>query len=150
MARFHGAVGFRIVTDNQETGMVENTVVERTYYGKVLEHTRRWQSSDVVTDDLVLANQIAITANDYAFEHSTAIAYVYYMNGRWKVTSMRVKGPELILSLGGVYNGPIPDETAGGAENSGSEGLVQETPGKQDDVPVYPVPDEQPDGSQGG
>lgn len=108
MARFHGAVGFKVEEDNQETGIVRDLVVERTFYGKVLEHSRRWQTSDVVTDDLVLSNRIAITATDYAFENASAIVYVCYMGGRWRVTGVRVQGPELILTLGGVYNGPIP------------------------------------------
>lgn len=109
MARFHGPVGFRIETDDQDTGIVRDLVVEKSYYGKVIEHTRRWQSSDMVTDDVRLGNQIAITANDYAFEHATSIAYVWYMGGRWKVDSIRIKRPEIILTLGGVYNGPGPD-----------------------------------------
>lgn len=116
MARFHGAVGFRIPVDNQETGITEDLVVERTYFGKVLEHTRRWQTSDMVTSDLTLGNQIAITANDYAFNHASAISYVRYMGGLWSVTSVRVKGPELVLTLGGVYNGP--------ATNRAPEGLA--------------------------
>lgn len=106
MARFHDAVGFRISIDNQETGIADDLVVERTYFGKVLEHTRRWQTSDTVTDDLTLGNQIAITANDYAFQHASAICYVRFMGGLWRVTGVKVKGPELILTLGGVYNGP--------------------------------------------
>ena len=109
MARFHGAVGFKEEVDSQETGIVRDLVVERTFYGKVLEHSRRWQNSDVVTNDLMLSNQIAITATDYAFKNASAIIYVCYMGGRWSVTGVRVKGPELVLTLGGVYNGPIPD-----------------------------------------
>lgn len=108
MARYHDKIGFLITEDNQVTGLVTETPVERIYFGKVLEHTRRWQSSDMVTDDLQLGNQIAITANDYAFKHASAIKYAMLMGCRWKVTSMKVKGPELILTLGGVYNGPIP------------------------------------------
>lgn len=114
MARFHDKVGFLICDDNQETGIAENRAVERPYYGKVLEHTRRWESTDHVNDDLTVANQIAITANDYAFEHMSAIAYVRWMRGWWKVTSVRVKGPELILTLGGVWNG----QTAASAETA--------------------------------
>lgn len=108
MARYHDKIGFLITKDNQTTGIVTETPVERTYFGKVLEHTRRWQSSDMVTDDLQMGNQIAITANDYAFKHASAIKYAMFMGCRWNVTSMKVKGPELILTLGGVYNGPIP------------------------------------------
>lgn len=114
MARFHGAVGFIDVdnNDDQETGIAKNTVVEMTFYGRVIEHVRRWQAPDGNTEDLTLGNQIAITANDYAFRHATAIVYVVYMGAKWKVTSMRVKHPEIILTLGGVYNGPVKNRVS--------------------------------------
>ena len=113
MARFHGLVGFRDFLDDQETGQARDLVIECPYYGRVIEHSRRWQTSDMAANDLTLGNQIAITGNDYAFRHMSAITHVQYMGCRWKVTNVRVKPPELILTLGGVYNGPIPDGSAG-------------------------------------
>lgn len=109
MARFYGPVGFKVTEDDQETGIVRDSVVEKSYYGRVIEHSRRWQGSDMVTDDLVLGNQISITANDYAFEHASAITYIRYMGGLWKVEAIRIRRPEIILTLGGVYNGPRPE-----------------------------------------
>lgn len=105
MAKFHDKVGFLISYDNQRTGMVETRAIERPYYGRILEHTRRWDSSEHVNDDLSVSNQIAITANDYAFKHMSSIAYVKFMGGYWKVASIRIKHPEIILTLGGVWNG---------------------------------------------
>ena len=29
------------------------------------------------------------------------------MGANWKVTAIRTKAPEIILTLGGVYNGPV-------------------------------------------
>lgn len=124
MARFHGKVGFLTWTDNQETGIAEEEAVEKTFFGKVIEHSRRWQSSDVVTDDLQLGNQIAITANDFAYAHASAIAYCEFMGGLWKVTGIKVKRPEIILTLGGVYNGKRPAEPAGGPSGAGAKGVV--------------------------
>jgi len=111
MARFHGKVGFLIHEDNQETGINRTTAVEKPYYGRVVEHIRRWESTDHLNDDLSLNNQIAIIANDYAFDHMSAIAYVQWMGCKWKVSSMRVKRPEIILTLGGVWNGPGQSQT---------------------------------------
>ena len=105
MARFHGKVGFLIYTDDQTTGIAEEQVVEKTFFGTVQEHSRRWQSSDMVTDDLQLGNRIAITANDFAYKHASAICYCEWMGQLWKVTGIQVKQPEIILTLGGVYNG---------------------------------------------
>lgn len=109
MARFHGKVGFVIVSDNQETGISGEEVVEKTFFGKIEEHSRRWQSSDMVTDDLQMGNQIAIVATDYAYKHATAIRYCEFMGGLWTVTQIRVRKPEIVLTLGGVYNGKKPD-----------------------------------------
>ena len=108
MARFHGKVGFTIPEDNQETGIARNRVVEKPFFGRVIEHSRRWQSSDVVTDDLQLGNQIEITGNDYSFRYASAITYCEFMGGLWKVTGIRIHRPNITLTLGGVYNGERP------------------------------------------
>lgn len=105
MARYHGKVGFLVCEDNQETGMAEERAVEKPFFGTVLEHTRRWNDSDHLNDDLFLGNQISIVATDYAFKHASAIAYATFMGQKWKVTSMRVKPPQIILTLGGIWNG---------------------------------------------
>ena len=62
----------------------------------------------MVTDDLVLGNRIAITANDFAYKFASAICYCEYLGGLWKVTGIQIKRPEIILTLGGVYNGERP------------------------------------------
>ena len=108
MAKYHGMVGFLVMEDDQETGMATEKAVEKPFFGRVIEHTRRWQESDHLNDDLALGNQIAIVATDYAFKHASSIAYAEFMGGRWKVTSIRVKGPEITLYLGGVWNGKTP------------------------------------------
>ena len=128
MARFHDKVGFLIPRDNQETGVADTVPVEKPYYGKIDEHVRSWRDTDSTNDDLVLSNKIAITANDYAFKHMSSIAYVHYMGGYWKVTSIRLAKPEIILTLGGVWNGPT--ESAGQTADAGSESLVPETSGE--------------------
>jgi hypothetical protein len=105
MARYHGKVGFLLVDDDQTTGISNDLPVERPYFGRVLEHSRRWQGSDMVTDDLQLGNEIAIVANDFAYKHASAIKYCEFMGQYWTVNSVRIKRPEIILSLGGVYHG---------------------------------------------
>lgn len=115
MAKYRGRVGFVIVSDNQATGIVDEQAVEKTFYGRVIEHRRSWQASDMVTDDLRLGNQIAIVATDYAFRFASAIKYCEYMGQFWNVTNITVKTPEIVMTLGGVYNGKRPAGAAGTA-----------------------------------
>ena len=120
MARFHGIVGFSVFTDNQTTGIAEETVVEKTFFGTVTEHRRNWQASDMVTEDLRVENQISITGNDFAYEHATAISYCEFMGQMWKVTGIRIMRPRIILTLGGVYNGPRPADPAANPAGTGA------------------------------
>ena len=122
MARFYDVVGFLIPVDDQRTGMSTNRAVERPYYGTVIEHTRRWETTEHVNDDLSISNQIEITANDFAFNNAGHIAYVKYLGGYWKVDSIRIRGRKIILSLGGVWNGP--NATSAGAFEASAHGLV--------------------------
>lgn len=107
MAKFHDKVGFMIEEDDQITGIPCRTAVEKTYYGRIIEPGRRFQSAENGAEDLVLGNQIAIVANDFAFRHSSSITHVHYIGANWKVTAIRNKAPEILLTLGGVYNGPV-------------------------------------------
>jgi hypothetical protein len=107
MAQFHDKVGFTIEEDNQLTGIPKRITVEKPYYGRIIEPGRRFQSAENGAEDLILGNRIAITANDFAFRNAFGITHVRYLGCRWKVTAIRIKAPEIILTLGGVYNGPV-------------------------------------------
>ena len=54
----------------------------------------------------VLIMLASITANDFAFRYMSSIGYVRWKGAYWKVVSLRVKGPDIVLTLGGVWNGP--------------------------------------------
>ena len=103
MARFAGKVGF-IVTKKTHLDVYEELPVERTYYGDILRNARRMQNSGTLNDNLVISNEISIVADPFARENFHNIRYVKYMGTKWKVNSVDVQFPRLILSLGEVYN----------------------------------------------
>ena len=45
--------------------------------------------------------------------------YVHWMGALWEVNSVEVLNPRLILTIGGVYNGPTPDPETNGGEDNG-------------------------------
>ena len=105
MAKFYDKVGYGVTEDTGDGVWVES-ITERSYYGDVLKLSRRWENSENLNDNLNVSHQISIVADAYAYEHFSAIRYVCWMGARWKVTDVTVQRPRLILSIGGVYNGP--------------------------------------------
>ena len=108
MPKFYDAVGYaesREGTGERE-GIVEDVIVERRYFGEVLRNTRRYEAGSDILDNLRINNQISIVADAYAYEHFYAMKYVKWMGTRWVVTNVEVQRPRLLLTIGGVYNGP--------------------------------------------
>lgn len=109
--KFCGVIGYceTVEGTGDAEGNWEDVVTERTYYGDVLTNSRRYEpNSDTVNDDLTISNRISIVADAYVWDHIFAIKYLVWMGKRWKVASVEIQRPRLILSIGGEYNGPTP------------------------------------------
>lgn len=101
--RYHGIIGF---ADTVETtpGVCEEQIIERVYRGEVLSITKRWEGTQNLNDDLKLNSRISIIADPYIRQNLKGIRYAEYFGTKWKVDSVEVKYPRLILSFNGVYN----------------------------------------------
>ena len=104
MAKFYGPIGYA-VTEETAPGVWDEKITERMYYGELVRNTRKLQSADQLNDNINVANEISIVADPFANENFHSMRYVEFMGARWKVTSVEVQYPRLILTMGGVYNG---------------------------------------------
>lgn len=105
MAKFYGVIGYA-ETVEVRPGVYEEQIVERTYSGDLIRNTRRYQTGDQLNDELNISNEISIVADPFAYDHFHLMRYAQYQGAKWKITNVEVKYPRLILSVGGVYNGP--------------------------------------------
>lgn len=103
MAKFYGEVGYGLMEETAP-GVYQERIVKRNYYGDVDRIINHWQNSEHLNDDYKLNMQIKIVADEFAIEHAFDIRYVEYLNSKWKVTSIEVQRPRLILNFGGIYN----------------------------------------------
>ena len=103
MTRWCGVIGYA-ETIEVEPGVWSEEFTERKYYGDLLRNSRRLQGSQQVNDDITISNQISILADPYAVQHFHAIRYAELFGTKWKVSSVEVQYPRLILELGGIYN----------------------------------------------
>ena len=109
MARFCGEVGYGVLEETpSDSGVWVDVITEVPYFGDVIRNTRKLEAGDGLNDNLSVNNSISIIANEYANQHFFEIKYVRWEGVLWTVTSVEVKAPRLILSLGSVYNGPTP------------------------------------------
>lgn len=104
MAKFHGMIGF---AQQRETypGVWKDEIVEHSYSGDLLRFTKNTEGSQNVNDNISLSHQISIVADAYANENLYAMRYVTFMGSKWKITSVSVEYPKLILTVGGIWNG---------------------------------------------
>ena len=105
MAKFYGAIGYGIPTETSP-GIWEDVITERNYRGDTYRNTSQWSSSsDSTNDDLNINNQISIVSDPFANVNFHYMKYVQFMGAKWKIKSVEVKHPRLVLTIGGVYNG---------------------------------------------
>ena len=101
MAKYYGRVGYSETVEQDRIWQEELTW--RYYYGDVIRNSKRWDTADKVNDDISVNNSISIVADAYAFDHFFAIRCVEWQGHKWKVASIDVEHPRLILNLGGLY-----------------------------------------------
>ena len=103
MAKFFGTIGYG-ETKETRPGIWEEQIIEREYFGDVLQNNRRLESGAYLNDNLNISNRISIVADPVAYENFHAMRYVTWMGTKWKVTNIEVLHPRMILTIGGVFN----------------------------------------------
>ncbi len=105
MARFFGKVGYGTSVETKP-GIWEDVIIERSYFGEVQRNIRQLREGGYVNGDLSVNNSISIVADAYANANFLAIRYVEWAGTLWTISDVEVRSPRLLLTLGGVYNGP--------------------------------------------
>lgn len=104
MNRYFGTIGYGI---NVETypGVWEEQIKEYEYYGNLVKNRVGIQQSTEANAELSMALSISIIADKFAYENFYAIRYITYLGKKWKVKSIEVEHPRLLLGVGELYNG---------------------------------------------
>ena len=107
--KFYGIVAYAI-TEEIVPGKWKDTIVEKMYRGDVTRVSRRLQTAEVI-DDIQVRNEIRIVADAFAYQNFQSIRYIEWMSTKWKVNSVTVDRPRLVLEIGGEYNGSTGPQT---------------------------------------
>ena len=110
MAKFYGIVGYVKTEESTASSVWEDVVTEKTYFGDFVRDSRRWEGRESLHDNVVFNNSISIIADDYATKNLGYIKYVIVEGQRVEVKNIELRRPRIILTLGGLYNGPLPKQ----------------------------------------
>lgn len=100
-SKYYGRVGFAGELIESSPSVYETRDIFRYYKGDILRNNRRLQSKDSTNDDISISNQISIIADAYATSHIFSILSIEWQGVFWKVSTVDIQHPRLILTLGG-------------------------------------------------
>ncbi|MDR1753386.1 MAG: hypothetical protein LBR74_00565 [Eubacterium sp.] len=103
MAKFYGEVGYAETVET-DPGVWQETIIKRTYSGDVIRNVGKVRDGENLNDNVVIDNKLSIIADPFAYEKFLSMRYIAWMGVLWKITSVEVQRPRLILTIGGVYN----------------------------------------------
>lgn len=104
MAKYAGLVGY--VTQEQKVPGVWSSVENpRMMKGDILRQYSTNQDGSKVNGDVSFNHRISLIGDAYSFANYFSIKWIQNDNIKWKVTSIEIQRPRIIVSLGGVYNG---------------------------------------------
>lgn len=107
--KYVGKIGFECQVET-DPGVWVPRVEERTYFGDVIRNTRRYQDGDKMNDDLRISNQISVLADSFCIENIFCMKYITWMKQRFKIESVDINYPRIIITLGGMWNGEFASE----------------------------------------
>lgn len=103
MTRFSGVIGFAEQVETKP-GIWESQITERHYKGSITRNQVRWNQGSDINDDLRIDNEISVVSDPFLIDHLGVIRYIEWMGSKWKVTSMMIQPPRVVLQIGGVYH----------------------------------------------
>lgn len=104
MAKFHGTIGY-VETKETAPGVYTEVVTERACVGDILRNSQRLEKGEHLNDEFTISNTFSILTNEFIYQNIQYLRYLEYMNVKWKILSVEIRRPRLILTVGGVYNG---------------------------------------------
>lgn len=103
MAKFHGVIGYAVQTETAP-GVWQDVITEKEYSGDVLQNQQRWQNSENLNDDFNVDNSISIVADPFVLNNLGYMKYVTWMSTKWKIKSVSINRPRVVIQIGGIYH----------------------------------------------
>lgn len=105
--KYYGNIGFAVseekIVDGHHTGVWEQNITVKKYYGDLSKPVNKWTNGSDVNEDASFSAQISIVSDPFAIENFHSIKYAEFQGIKWKVSAVEIMRPRLLLTLGGEY-----------------------------------------------
>lgn len=104
MTKFSGLVGY--VTQKETVpGVWSTDETPKSMKGDVIRLSSSSQNGDKINSDVTLGHRVSLIGDAYAFDNYHILKWIELNGRKWKVTSVELQRPRVIVTLGGLWNG---------------------------------------------
>lgn len=104
MPKCSGVIGYTLAVETQP-GVWTEDVTEKKYYGDIVRDNRKIVDQGVINNGITISNNISIVSNKFMLENMAFMTYITFMGSKWRINSVDIKPPRIIITIGGLYNG---------------------------------------------
>jgi len=91
-------------TIETKPGIFEDEYREVSHVALVLSSKTAWVRGARAGDDVELNQRLSIIPTPDTYANVGAIKYVTYYGVKWKVISINMQRPRMVLTVGGIFN----------------------------------------------
>lgn len=106
--RYSGKFGYG-QSEEVRPGIWEDVITERDHIGDVVQTTEAFDVSGSVLPQYRTTTSVSVLSDGVLAESYKSLRYVTHAGERWSVASAVLQPPRLVVYIGEVYNGPIPE-----------------------------------------
>jgi hypothetical protein len=103
MSRCSGLIGYALAGETQPGVWTEN-ITEKIYYGDVVRDNRRIVDQGEINGSININNNISVVSNKFMLDNLAFMRYITFANSKWKISSVDIRSPRVVITLGGLYN----------------------------------------------
>lgn len=103
MPRCSGFIGYALAGEAQP-GVWKEGISEKKYYGDIVRDNRKIVDQGEINGSINISNNISVLSNKFMLDNMSFMRYITFANSKWKVSSVDIKPPRIIITLGGLYN----------------------------------------------
>lgn len=93
------------MTEVPDDGIARDEYVERKFRATVTRLNNNMVSSGDVIDNLKMDMNFQIKMDKWTYENFQWLRYLVYNGAKWKITNVQVQRPNMIVQVGGIFNG---------------------------------------------